>query len=312
MSSHNVDFLLRGNEPGKHYSDNSDLTSPLPSLDRSTGSPDSLRSETSSDSPVSIMDALKSLQHKAAIVTDTKTDLEKPEHSYIALISMAILSSHKNRMVLGEIYEFIMKRFPYYNNQQRAWRNSIRHNLSINECFIKNGRADNGKGNYWSIHPACVEDFSKGDFRRRQARRRARKSVKNVNRNQFTATEYHCNARYMPMTPSSLGYQSMTLSPVEYQPMTSYSRDFQPMTPPPFSFQPMTSPLIGSTPMASPLGYQRMRSQASSPSQYEPPSHVGSKLSVSSIDLNQKPFRGLTTTVKMSSEQGQLSMSAIY
>ncbi|ESP05636.1 hypothetical protein LOTGIDRAFT_69928, partial [Lottia gigantea] len=96
----------------------------------------------------------------------------KPGHSYIALISMAILESTEKKVLLGDIYSYIMTKFPYYNNQDKAWKNSIRHNLSLNECFIKNGRAENGKGNYWSIHPACLEDFSKGDFRRRQARRR--------------------------------------------------------------------------------------------------------------------------------------------
>ncbi len=98
----------------------------------------------------------------------------KPPHSYIALISMAILNHPERRMVLSDIYQWIMDSFPYYNNEERAWRNSIRHNLSLNECFIKAGRAENGKGNYWSIHPSCIEDFSRGDYRRRQARRRAR------------------------------------------------------------------------------------------------------------------------------------------
>ena len=36
--------------------------------------------------------------------------------------------------------------YPFYKKtDDRAWRNSIRHNLSLNECFIKNGRADNGR-----------------------------------------------------------------------------------------------------------------------------------------------------------------------
>ena len=30
-------------------------------------------------------------------------------------------------------------------------------------------------GNYWAIHPACVDDFAHGDYRRRQARRRVRR-----------------------------------------------------------------------------------------------------------------------------------------
>ncbi|ELT88612.1 hypothetical protein CAPTEDRAFT_82802, partial [Capitella teleta] len=94
----------------------------------------------------------------------------KPPHSYIALISMAILSSRDRKLVLSDIYSYIMDKYPFYNNQDRAWRNSIRHNLSLNECFVKAGRADNGKGNYWAIHVACVEDFAKGDYRRRHAR----------------------------------------------------------------------------------------------------------------------------------------------
>ncbi len=34
-----------------------------------------------------------------------------------------------------------------------------------------------GKGNFWSIHPACEDDFAKGDYRRRHARRRARRNA---------------------------------------------------------------------------------------------------------------------------------------
>ena len=110
-------------------------------------------------------------------VEDSRTEDGKPVHSYIALISKAILSHPEKKMVLSDIYQFIMENFPYYNNDEKAWRNSIRHNLSLNECFIKVGRAENGKGNYWSIHPSCVDDFAKGDYRRRQARRRARTVV---------------------------------------------------------------------------------------------------------------------------------------
>ena len=110
-------------------------------------------------------------------VDEPRSEDGKPVHSYIALISKAILSHPEKKMVLSDIYQFIMGNFPYYNNDEKAWRNSIRHNLSLNECFIKVGRAENGKGNYWSIHPSCIDDFSKGDYRRRQARRRARTVV---------------------------------------------------------------------------------------------------------------------------------------
>ncbi|EDO34609.1 predicted protein, partial [Nematostella vectensis] len=94
----------------------------------------------------------------------------KPAHSYIALIAMAILSNSSKKMILGDIYQYISDNFPYYRNKDKSWRNSIRHNLSLNECFIKAGRSENGKGNYWAIHPANLEDFANGDFRRRRAR----------------------------------------------------------------------------------------------------------------------------------------------
>ena len=104
-------------------------------------------------------------------------DDEKPNQSYISLIANAILASREKRLVLSDIYNYVLEKFPYFRNKGPGWRNSIRHNLSLNECFIKAGRSPNGKGHFWAINPANFEDFSKGDFRRRRAQRRARRSV---------------------------------------------------------------------------------------------------------------------------------------
>lgn len=103
------------------------------------------------------------------------SDVDRPPHSYIALISMAILSKPERKILLNEIYDWVIQNFPYYQfRTDKSWRNSIRHNLSLNECFIKVGKAGNGRGYYWSIHGANMVDFKKGDFRRRQARLRAK------------------------------------------------------------------------------------------------------------------------------------------
>lgn len=108
------------------------------------------------------------------ISVSASAGLKPPGLSYIALISMAIQSSPEKKMMLSEIYQWIADRYPYYQLKDKSWRNSIRHNLSLNECFVKCGRSENGKGNYWSIHPANMDDFASGDYRRRRARRRVR------------------------------------------------------------------------------------------------------------------------------------------
>ncbi|XP_063435572.1 forkhead box protein fkh-2-like [Mytilus trossulus] len=131
---------------------------------------------------------------------------KKPSHSYIAMISMAILSKPKKKLLLNDIYQYIMDNFPFYNNKDKAWRNSIRHNLSLNECFMKNGRAVNGKGNYWSIHLACIDDFTKGDFRRRQARQRVRKSTVKAVNDFLNVNNARQKLGYVPMTSSQIGF----------------------------------------------------------------------------------------------------------
>ncbi|KAF3691052.1 Hepatocyte nuclear factor 3-gamma [Channa argus] len=100
---------------------------------------------------------------------------DKPNQSYIALISKAILASEQKKLLLCDIYQWIMDNYPYFKSQDKNWRNSVRHNLSLNDCFIKAGRSDNGKGHFWAIHPSNYQDFSNGDYHCRRARRRVRR-----------------------------------------------------------------------------------------------------------------------------------------
>ncbi len=57
--------------------------------------------------------------------------------SYIALIFMAINSTPTKKMTLSEIYSFLQQSFPFFRSTYMGWKNSVRHNLSLNECFIK-------------------------------------------------------------------------------------------------------------------------------------------------------------------------------
>lgn len=104
------------------------------------------------------------------------TNEDKPTQSYIGLIGKAILSSPQQKLVLSDIYNYILTHYPYFRNKGPGWRNSVRHNLSLNDCFVKLGRSPNGKGHFWAINPINYDDFSRGDYKRKRVPRRTRES----------------------------------------------------------------------------------------------------------------------------------------
>nr|XP_030737037.1 forkhead box protein Q1 [Globicephala melas] len=97
----------------------------------------------------------------------------KPPYSYIALIAMAIRDSAGGRLTLAEINEYLMGKFPFFRGSYTGWRNSVRHNLSLNDCFVKVLRDPSrpwGKDNYWMLNPSSEYTFADGVFRRRRKR----------------------------------------------------------------------------------------------------------------------------------------------
>ncbi|XP_015353932.1 forkhead box protein I2 [Marmota marmota marmota] len=99
--------------------------------------------------------------------------LVRPPYSYSALIAMAIQSAPLRKLTLSQIYQYVASNFPFYKRSKAGWQNSIRHNLSLNDCFKKVPRDENdpGKGNYWTLDPNCEKMFDNGNFRRKRKRR---------------------------------------------------------------------------------------------------------------------------------------------
>ncbi|KAL1512504.1 hypothetical protein ABEB36_002086 [Hypothenemus hampei] len=127
----------------------------------------------------------------------SKNKYTKPPYSYVALITMAIESTEMQRATLSEIYTFIKTKFPYYEQNTKGWQNSIRHNLSLNECFQKVGReGSDRKGNYWVLDPQYKNMFENGNYKRRRRMKRPNNKYQ----------PYPVSKPYLPNTfPQQLG-----------------------------------------------------------------------------------------------------------
>ncbi|KAG8212907.1 hypothetical protein J3R82DRAFT_11259 [Butyriboletus roseoflavus] len=95
---------------------------------------------------------------------------EKPSTPLPMLVKLAIYGSPKKQLTLQEIYIELEKRFEWFreHKNQKAWKNSIRHNLSLNQVFqhVPRPVTEPGKGSYWQL------DVSKGEGHKRVRKRR--------------------------------------------------------------------------------------------------------------------------------------------
>ncbi|XP_051877299.1 LOW QUALITY PROTEIN: forkhead box protein J1-B-like [Pristis pectinata] len=130
----------------------------------------------------------------------------KPPYSYATLICMAMQASKKSKITLSAIYNWITDNFCYYRHADPSWagKNSIRHNLSLNKCFMKVPRQKDepGKGGFWQIDPQYADMFVNGVFKRRRMPATHFSTLKQNKLPSVSASEVSLN----PSTQSFLPY----------------------------------------------------------------------------------------------------------
>ena len=103
----------------------------------------------------------------------------KPTQCFIGLIARCILKSPERRLKLKEIYQSLWDEHPYFR-KRKNWQLSVRRNLTRHDCFVKTDWMKNmfgdfqpqGKDIRWSVHPACIKDFERGEFDKTRIRLR--------------------------------------------------------------------------------------------------------------------------------------------
>ncbi|NXY15797.1 FOXM1 protein, partial [Atrichornis clamosus] len=126
---------------------------------RSDGlNPSSVKEDTEKENQMPLQERIKVKAAAAVPIAAASSSWqdsvsERPPYSYMAMIQFAINSTEKKRMTLKDIYTWIEDHFPYFKHVAKpGWKNSIRHNLSLHDMFVRETSA-NGKISFWTIHP---------------------------------------------------------------------------------------------------------------------------------------------------------------
>uniref|UniRef100_A0A8C7BMV0 Forkhead box N4 n=1 Tax=Neovison vison TaxID=452646 RepID=A0A8C7BMV0_NEOVI len=83
-----------------------------------------------------------------------------PPFASSCLIAMALKNSKTGSLPVSEIYSFMKEHFPYFKTAPDGWKNSVRHNLSLNKCFEKVENKMSGssrKGCLWALNLARID-----------------------------------------------------------------------------------------------------------------------------------------------------------
>ncbi|CAG7817044.1 unnamed protein product [Allacma fusca] len=107
---------------------------------------------------------------------------KKPPLSYSSLITKAIKSNSNNKLTLSQIYSWIKENYLYYSTAEPSWQNSIRHNLSLNKCFVKipRGKDEPGKGGFWSLDESLI---GRSGSKRKKKKKKNNLAINNLSNN---------------------------------------------------------------------------------------------------------------------------------
>ncbi|PVG00507.1 hypothetical protein CPB86DRAFT_782581 [Serendipita vermifera] len=152
----------------------------------------------------------------------------KPRYPYSTLIRYAIKGSPNERLLLEDIYYALEARFPYFRTAPSGWKNSVRHNLSLNPCFIKVPRplTDRGKGSYWALDESV--DPRTGVHRIRKKRGHSERGVEASGSGAGGSGADHYGGQYQYMqymhpvdqngNPYGYGFHPAFMPPVDLDP----------------------------------------------------------------------------------------------
>ena len=135
--------------------------------------------------------------------------------SYAELITLAIESSPRRRLMLSDIYAWMYKNVPEFVDRrlppsETSWKNSIRHNLSLHDKFIKEVNPASPKGSFWTMDKmdvtTCDSGFSTSFSSRRGSNSSRRGSGSNLAESikQFQAIYNQSTEEVLPQVAQKL------------------------------------------------------------------------------------------------------------